>query len=269
MSKLPILLLSCTLVSGFASALVAPMTLRHDVEEAEYIEFGEQFPAVAHVGGMASGTLVAPQWVLTAAHAPEMLERMLRGKALTVVLAGKEYEVDRVAYPKDRKPMGEVLDIALLHLSKPVGESIAPLAIYAGAVKLETEFVLAGYGVLAIGDKGVRVTPALMQSPTRKLRAGWNTFERYDEKQSLLFARLNDPDTALELEAAPCVGDSGGPALVRVEATESAPASWLVAGVIALSNDEDENGIIGEYGESFGMTHVPSFAKWIAETLAE
>lgn len=181
MPKLPILLLSCTLASGFASALVEPMTLRHDVEEAEYIELGKQFPAVAHVGGMASGTLVAPQWVLTAAHAPEMLSRMLQGKPLTVVLHGREYAVDRVVYPKGRKPMGEVFDITLPYLSVAVPKSIAPLAILTELVELETDSVLVGYGVLAIGDKGVRVTPQLMRSPTRQLRAGWNTYESYKD----------------------------------------------------------------------------------------
>lgn len=65
------------------------------------------------------------------------------------------------------------------------------------------------------------------------------------------------------------MGDSGGPALVQVAAEGDAPAGWTIAGVIAFSNDEDDSGIIGEYGESFGMTDVPSFAKWIAGTIAE
>ena len=76
--------------------------LRHDLKEAQYIEFGEQFPAVCQVAGLGSGTLIAPQWVLTAAHVPEMVLRMEPDAPLTVKLDGKEYKVAHVVYPDER-----------------------------------------------------------------------------------------------------------------------------------------------------------------------
>ena len=93
--------------------------------------------------------------------------------------------------------------------------------------------------------------------------------ERYDEEQDQLIARFDDPDTAIELEVGPCIGDSGGPALIRVEGEGEEPATWHVAGVIANIVDVDEDGILGEYGDEFGMTNVASYADWIRETIRE
>lgn len=247
--------------------LAAGLALRHDVAESKHLELGARFPAVAQVGGLGSGTLVARDWVLTAAHVPEMLQRMRPGKPLQVQLAGLEYEVDRVELPEARKHERERHDIALLHLAAPVPEELATLAIWQEDLEPGTKFVLAGWGILAQGDAGLKLSPEAMALPTRRLRAGWNQVESCDAELALLTARFDGPDTGLELEAGPCIGDSGGPAMVRVAGEGDAEASWRVAGVIALVDDTDGDGIIGEYGEEFGMTLVAAYADWIATTI--
>ena len=50
------------------SPLSAIMT-RHDRADADYVRLGTKYPAVAWVQAFAEGTLIAPRWVLTAAHA--------------------------------------------------------------------------------------------------------------------------------------------------------------------------------------------------------
>jgi hypothetical protein len=265
MRKITSLALTCFLISGSAAGLA----LMHDIEESKYIEFGKTFPAVAQVGGLASGTLIAPDWILTVAHAPEMIQKMKPGKPILVKFGKREYEVARVVIPEARKLAPEQHDIALLQLKEKVSEKITPLALWKEDVEPETPFALAGWGILAMGDEGIRVTREAMSAPTRRRRAGWNVMERLDADKDLLIARFDDPDTALELEAGPCIGDSGGPAMIRVQGEEGAPDTWHVAGVIANVDDADNDGVIGEYGDEFGMTIVASYVDWIEATLGE
>lgn len=256
-------LLALALLTGSAASLA----LRHDVEEEQYVGFGQSFPAVVQVGGLASGTLIAPDWVLTVAHAPEMIGKMMPGQPLKVRVGETSYEVARVVVPEARKDDPEGPDIALLQLAESVPGEIAPLVPWTEAVEPGTRFVLAGWGILATGDEGVVLSPEAMASPTRLLRAGWNVCERVDEEAQLFIARFDGPDKGVELEAGPCLGDSGGPALLRVEGTDGKPASWRVAGVIAAIDDGDEDRIVGEYGEEFLLTSVAAHADWIRATI--
>ena len=123
---------------------------------------------------------------------------------------------------------------------------------------------------MAQGDAGIRLTPAAMASPTRARRAGWNKVTRVDAEKGLIYSMFDDGEQRHELEAAPCIGDSGGPILIRIEPEEEgAGPVWEIAGVVALVDDTDEDRILSEYGEEFGVTAVKAYAKWIRETLAD
>lgn len=265
MPKISSLLIACTLLGGYASGLA----IRHDVQEADYVVFGQTFPAVVEIGGLGSGTLVGPDWVLTAAHVPELLQRMLGDKPLTVSIDGEPFEVVHVAIPEERKADREHHDIALLKLEKPVPDELIPLPLWTKKVKVGTEFALAGWGTLAKGDTGVKISRKSMAAPTRKLRAGMNAISRRDDEKNLLLAQFDSPDDALELEAGPCIGDSGGPLLIRVEGKDDEPDTWHVAGVMAHVDDADEDLIIGEYGDEFGMTSVLAYVDWLEEMLED
>jgi hypothetical protein len=254
-----------------ALLLVQPLALlshRHDVDEARHVELGQRFPSVVQVGGLGSGTLIGREWVLTAAHVPEMLRRG-PGDPLKVSIAGKEIEVAEVHVPDLRELEPEHHDIALLHLAGPAPETVPVLSLSEDDVEPGTEIAFAGWGILARGDQGVRVSPEAMAAPTRALRAGKNRVERVDLEAALLISRFDAPDDgALDLEAGPCIGDSGGPALVSRPGKDGEPV-WEIAGVMALINDTDNDRIVGEYGEEFGMTMVAFHADWIRETMGQ
>jgi len=60
-----LLLLALLAVSVSASSIV----IRDDVDDAQYRIPASEFPALADMPGEGHGVLIAPQWVITAAHA--------------------------------------------------------------------------------------------------------------------------------------------------------------------------------------------------------
>src|SRR3546814_1308944 len=62
------LFLALLAISSTASAVV----IRGDVDDAEYRIPAAAFPALADMPGEGHGVLIAPQWVVTAAHAAPM-----------------------------------------------------------------------------------------------------------------------------------------------------------------------------------------------------
>ena len=60
-----LLLLALLVVSSSASAIV----IRDDVDDSKYRIAASDFPALADMPGEGHGVLIAPQWVITAAHA--------------------------------------------------------------------------------------------------------------------------------------------------------------------------------------------------------
>src|SRR5688572_13264401 len=60
------------LVSGLVlvalTAQAAAIVIRHDRDEARYRELGLNTPAVVRFASGGMGTVIAPQWILTAAH---------------------------------------------------------------------------------------------------------------------------------------------------------------------------------------------------------
>src|SRR5678816_4203921 len=45
-----------------------PIVIRHDRPDSAYVRLGARYPAVVQIGRAGDGTLIAPDWVLTAAH---------------------------------------------------------------------------------------------------------------------------------------------------------------------------------------------------------
>ena len=74
------------------AAASPPIAIRHDVSDARYLELGAAYASVVRVGANGGdGTLIAPDWVLTAAHVAAGMARrgggsfQVTGRAIVAV----------------------------------------------------------------------------------------------------------------------------------------------------------------------------------------
>jgi len=111
---------------GFAVALPATAIIRrHDRDDARYLAAAAPYDYVVDLnlpGG--AGTLIAPRWVVTAAHAAKLMK-----SSHVVKIAGKPYEVAKcVIFPDGGEGKD---DIALLKLATAAAD-VKPVPIYEG-----------------------------------------------------------------------------------------------------------------------------------------
>ena len=82
-----LLLFTCWVAGSTAHAIV----IRHDRPDSLYLELGRRLPPLARVG-LAHGTLIATDWVLTAAHVAEGVSPL----SGAIEIEGQEYPVSRI-----------------------------------------------------------------------------------------------------------------------------------------------------------------------------
>lgn len=256
------------LASFGASAVV----IRDDIPDLQYRMAVSEFPALADLPGEGHGVLIAPHWVITAAHAVSW-----QHSVDVVVVGGTPRAVSRVViHPGYKKPPQEMVDsalksgdwdaffefiassddIALIQLSEPVRD-IAPARIYNGSA-LGKVIRIMGRGATGTGAKGHH-----LHGPNRTdLRHGYNMVSISEGRW--IGYTFDKPPTALPLEATTGSGDSGGPMLVAVD------SGWHVAGLMAWKRSEVNGTEIypGKYGEASYGVRLTHYADWIEKTIA-
>ena len=134
-------------------SLCSFIAIRHDKADAEYIALAEKYPFVCKIGiNGGDGTLINNQWVITAAHVAEGMQRKY-GKELKIYFQGdiKEYAVEQVFIHPDFKPMGDH-DIALIKLAQPIS-AIQPAGLYRKKDEKGKDIVIVGHGDFKTGKE--------------------------------------------------------------------------------------------------------------------
>lgn len=254
------------LISFGASAVV----IRDDVPDLQYRVAASDFPALADIPGEGHGVLIAPQWVVTAAHAVSWQQSVD-----VVVVGGTPRAVSRIViHPGYKKPPQTMIDaamksgdwaaffdfvaasddIALIRLVEPVRD-VAPARIYTGSALGKVVRIM-GRGATGTGSNGHH-----LHGPNRTdLRHGYNEITVSEGRW--IGYTFDKPPNALPLEATTGSGDSGGPILVAVD------KEWHVAGIAAWKRAQVDGTEIhpGRYGEASYGVRLGHYADWIETT---
>lgn len=272
------LLCVVAVVALVAGSLSAPAgTIRDDQPDSAYLTLAAQ-PEFAGVGRIdvtnktgsyiASGTLIAPGWVLTAAHVTA------GARSATFTLGETVYQAAKaVAYPKWQGNLLAGYDIGLLQLVNSVpAEAAAPAALYTGSGELGAIGTFVGFG-----QTGTGLTGAVSFDGNK--RAGQNIIDAYYSKTPRETPRIfltdfdnpGDPAdnaygsaTPLTLEYLIAPGDSGGGVFADFPGDGLGPLLVGVHSFLASFDGYTD----ADYGDIAGSTRVSEFAHWIEDVLA-
>jgi hypothetical protein len=246
-------------VSALGFLLSTPgwaILIRPDRPDEKYLELATKYPASVCLNlPDGEATLIAPRWLLTAAHLAKDIKTGAASKTITI--GNKEYGVDKVIPHPDYKNAKSGADLALIKLTEAVAD-IQPVPVYRGTDEAGKIATIVGHGYSGTLDKG----PVSKDKWDKKKRAATNKVERVIQKKWLMFV-VNLPDKATDLEGAGGPGDSGGPAFIEED------GKVYVAGVSSFTDDANGDGIIGNYGDREAYTRVSAFAEWIDKTIKE
>jgi hypothetical protein len=220
-----------------------PIIRRDDRPDSAYCKLGSQAKTLVSMGRAGDGTLVAPQWILTAGHVARSLSK--RQPAMrSVSIGGVNYAVTESFVHPEWTEMGPH-DVGLLHLARPV-RGVTPMPLYRGNKETGRIATLLGHGKAGTGSSRDRVED-------EKARGATSRVDSVDSKW--LYFSFDAPPSGTELEGAPGPGDSGGPALITVD------AKTYIAGVSSAGYDGVDGP--GSYGAVDVFTRVSTHASWI------
>ena len=237
-------------------------TIRDDQLDSSYLALGAS-PDYNCVGIFTSGggytgcgTLIAPDWVLTAAHL------IISSSQNTFTVSGTTYAADHVITCPGWNPANVLggADFSLAHLSKPV-PNITPAAIYTQSLEPLQIGTIVGYGMTGTGLTGA------IKADSKK-RAYQNVLDQnFGNPSVLLGCYFDNPhspsDNPLPLEGCSAPGDSGGGMFLTID---SQP---YLAGVVSFVAAQGGGSANSAYGNLTGFGRVSAFSSWITSSIPE
>jgi hypothetical protein len=249
------------------------IVIRHDVDDTKYRVPATEFPALADLPGEGHGVLIAPQWVVTAAHAvtwqTEVKQIVLNGKTRDVekVIVHTGYKklpkdlIDQAVKTGDATHIVDFLasqdDIALIKLASPVSDVI-PAKLFSGNDELGKSVELLGKGATGNGLTGQDVNA----SHRGDLRRAYNKI--IDVKDRWICYVFDKHPSGLKIEGISGDGDSGGPVLIKVE------GKWQLAGLASWKKHAQDNDLIlhaGFYGQKNYNVRISYYTGWIEDQM--
>jgi hypothetical protein len=262
-----LLLLASLLASFSAHAII----IRDDVEDAKYRVPPSEFPALVDLPGEGHGVLIAPQWVVTAAHGVTWQSEIKR-----VTINGAARDVERVViHPGYKKPPQTLLDqalatwdwtlfrallsasddIALIKLAQPVVD-VRAVTIYKRDDEFGQNIKITGKGATGNGVTGYEFTSVRRTELRRAYNKVTSAHGRW------LCYRFDHPTNAVPLEGGSGSGDSGGPVLVQVN------NDWLLAGLTSWSDPQSAVRKPGLYGQFTCNVRLSHYREWIESEIS-